>query len=318
MGTSERPRVAVIGASGIGKHHAKWWALEGAEVCAFVGSTETSVARTRDALERLFGFRGRGYTELGTMLAAERPDFVDVCSPNHLHFAHAEAALAAGCHVLCEKPFVHDPDLDHATLLAQAQSLVAQAARRGLRLGVATQYAVSARYCLDLRSRDRGTEPVLSYRGHLASPTRGRPPDPEPVWIDLAPHLLVVLPLLAPEGEICWETLRTDFRGYDAIAGFTVRRAHGGPDLACELVTGRTLGTGPAHCRRLDLDGQAFEIEGENDEQGVYRSRIRTDTATSRREDPLHLLIREFLAGTPTVDGPAAVRTLEWLLRILD
>ena len=25
-------RVAVVGASGIGKHHAKWWALEGADV----------------------------------------------------------------------------------------------------------------------------------------------------------------------------------------------------------------------------------------------------------------------------------------------
>jgi predicted dehydrogenase len=38
------------------------------------------------------------------MLADERVDVVHVTSPNHLHHAHAMAALKAGKHVVCEKP----------------------------------------------------------------------------------------------------------------------------------------------------------------------------------------------------------------------
>jgi predicted dehydrogenase len=38
------------------------------------------------------------------MLADDRVDVVHVTSPNHLHHAHAKAALAAGKHVVCEKP----------------------------------------------------------------------------------------------------------------------------------------------------------------------------------------------------------------------
>ncbi len=35
-------------------------------------------------------------------------DFVSICSPNYLHFAHIELALKNGCDVICEKPLVID------------------------------------------------------------------------------------------------------------------------------------------------------------------------------------------------------------------
>ena len=35
-------------------------------------------------------------------------DVVHVCTPNHLHLPLAEAALAAGKHVICEKPLAVD------------------------------------------------------------------------------------------------------------------------------------------------------------------------------------------------------------------
>ncbi|MGW6007838.1 Gfo/Idh/MocA family protein [Streptomyces sp. NPDC055210] len=50
------------------------------------------------------------------LASARDLDVVHVCSPNHLHAEHALAALAAGTHVICEKPL--------ATTAAQAARLV--------------------------------------------------------------------------------------------------------------------------------------------------------------------------------------------------
>jgi predicted dehydrogenase len=44
------------------------------------------------------------YESMEAMLADDRVDVVHITSPNHLHHAHAKAALAAGKHVVCEKP----------------------------------------------------------------------------------------------------------------------------------------------------------------------------------------------------------------------
>ena len=38
------------------------------------------------------------------MIEEERPDIVDICSPPSLHASMIEAAMKAGCHVICEKP----------------------------------------------------------------------------------------------------------------------------------------------------------------------------------------------------------------------
>lgn len=56
-------------------------------------------------------------------------DAVYVASPNHLHRPLVEAAAAAGCDVLCEKPM--------ATSLADAEAMVAACARAGVRYATA-------------------------------------------------------------------------------------------------------------------------------------------------------------------------------------
>ena len=43
-----------------------------------------------------------------TLPAGERVDFVSIVTPNHLHFAMARDLLAAGVHVVCEKPMTLD------------------------------------------------------------------------------------------------------------------------------------------------------------------------------------------------------------------
>src|SRR3972149_115367 len=48
------------------------------------------------------------YRSMADMLSKERLDFVDICTPPSLHVTQQLQALEAGCHILCEKPFLLD------------------------------------------------------------------------------------------------------------------------------------------------------------------------------------------------------------------
>jgi len=66
---------------------------------------------------------GRVYGSWADVLADEAVDAVDLCLPHHLHHPLTLQALAAGKHVLCEKPL--------ANTTAQAAEMIAAAARAG-------------------------------------------------------------------------------------------------------------------------------------------------------------------------------------------
>ena len=66
------------------------------------------------------------YTSMDEMLADTTIDKVYVASPNSVHYTQAKAALLAGKHVLCEKPF--------APTVAEADELIALAKEKGLLL----------------------------------------------------------------------------------------------------------------------------------------------------------------------------------------
>lgn len=309
-------RVAIVGAGGIGKHHAKWWALEGANVCAFVGRSEESVACTAKALEDLFGFRGRAYTSLQTMLDQERPDIVDVCTPPPCHFEHVRAALSAGCHVLCEKPFVHAPGLSRDVVLAKARELARLAAGKGLRLGVCTQYSMGGRIFSEIWDKHHPSEPIVHYHGHLESPAKNRPPDPARVWVDLSPHLISVMLKTVPGGCVIWETLATKFEGYEASATFDVRGA-AGEIVHCWIVTRNALQP-PLNIRHFKYNGYAFTIEGQNDADGVYCSRIDTPDGSYVRPDLMRLLIRDFAAGNLAATIEESLTNVDIMMGILE
>ena len=59
-------------------------------------------------------------------------DIIDVCTPNAAHFETLKKAIAAGKHVLCEKPLCIDPD--------QARELLAIPTREGQILGMTFNY----------------------------------------------------------------------------------------------------------------------------------------------------------------------------------
>ena len=314
MVSERRKRVAIVGASGIGKHHAKWWNLEGAEVCAFVGTSEESMAKTRDALIAMLPFTGRGYLSLDQLISTESPDIIDVCSPPALHFNHACRALEAGVDVLCEKPFVYDKDLSLDELMAQAQALVALADRQGRQIGICTQYTVCARHLKEMWETIRPGAAITRFEGRIESPARGREPDPSRVWVDLAPHPLSVMQALFPGANLDWSTLATVFDGYDAHASFTLIGADNSR-VNCDITVRNLEGGG--NLRRFVFDDVPFQIEGENDAQGVYNARIETPSGARIAPDMMRLLIRDFLAGHPSATGTAGVDNLELLLGIL-
>ena len=64
------------------------------------------------------------YTSLETMLADPEIELVYVASPNALHYSQTKAALLAGKHVICEKPFT--------PTLVEARELIALAKERNL------------------------------------------------------------------------------------------------------------------------------------------------------------------------------------------
>ncbi len=98
--------VAILGASGIGKFHAREFHNAGCNVVAILGSTEESAAKTAAALKSEFSIRVSPYHDLETLISTEELNAVSICTPAELHAIQARKCLEAGIHVLCEKPFV--------------------------------------------------------------------------------------------------------------------------------------------------------------------------------------------------------------------
>jgi predicted dehydrogenase len=90
---------AVIGAGFIGTVHIEALRRHGVQVHGLLGSTPERGA----ASARRVGLP-RAYASLEELLSDDRVEVVHVTSPNHLHHPQVTQILAAGRHVVCEKP----------------------------------------------------------------------------------------------------------------------------------------------------------------------------------------------------------------------
>jgi predicted dehydrogenase len=115
---SEQLRAGIAGAGFIGAVHARSARLAGARIAAVAASSLESAQNAADA----FG-ADRALASAEELVQDPSVDVVHICTPNHLHLPLAEAALAAGKHVVCEKPLALDG--------AGAQRLVDAAAGSG-------------------------------------------------------------------------------------------------------------------------------------------------------------------------------------------
>jgi len=310
-------RVAVLGASGFGRHHAKWYADLGCEVVAFLGSSPESVAATAGVLRDAFGFGGRGYTDLPELLDGERPDAVSVCTPAPLHGEHARAALEAGAAVLCEKPFVWRPGAASAGLVAEARRLVEVAERRGVVLAANTQYAAAAE-----EYRCLAPEAVAApeqFFGEMTSKLKPAGPRGREIWLDLMPHPLSILLALLGDAELTGGTVRARVEAERGEADFDV--AVGGRTCSVAIRLGKLAE--PPFPRRFGLNGQIADCETRPDERGAYRGFVRLGDRERACDDFMKTSVARFCRavrgeGRPLVDGRTAARNLELMLTALD
>jgi len=93
-------RVGVVGCGGAAFWHMlSMRKIDNVEVAAICDKNEALARRVAKAF-RIKGF----YADLSDMLDKETPDVVDICAPPQTHPTLAAQAMAAGCHVLTEKP----------------------------------------------------------------------------------------------------------------------------------------------------------------------------------------------------------------------
>lgn len=115
----QRPlRMAVAGAGMIARVHLDAARRAGATV---VGLSASSAARARDAAAELGVPRAFASSE--ELVTSDDVDVVHICTPNSSHQPLASLALAAGKHVVCEKPL--------ATTAEDADALAAAAGESG-------------------------------------------------------------------------------------------------------------------------------------------------------------------------------------------
>jgi predicted dehydrogenase len=154
MASSERSlRAGIVGTGFIGAVHARSARLAGARI---VGVAASSAARSAEAAARLGAEKSFATAE--ALVEADDVDVVHVCTPNHLHAPLAEAALATGKHVVCEKPLA--PDAPAAQRLVDA----AAAANRQAAVPFVYRYYPTVREARE-RVRTGATGPLRLLHG---------------------------------------------------------------------------------------------------------------------------------------------------------
>jgi predicted dehydrogenase len=94
-----------VGGIGRDQHLPGWAQVPFAEVMAVADLSEEALHRTCDFLPL-----SRRFTDWHDLVRLDELDVVDICTPNRTHAPIALASLAAGKHVLCEKPLATSAD----------------------------------------------------------------------------------------------------------------------------------------------------------------------------------------------------------------
>ena len=117
--SASAPRIAVVGSGDIARAHVVGYKAAGVEIVAICDINVEMLARRKREWEI-----DDTYTDYRQLLANQDFDALSICTPNSTHHPITMAAVAAGKHVLCEKPVSLD--------LTQGAEMVTAAAGAGV------------------------------------------------------------------------------------------------------------------------------------------------------------------------------------------
>ena len=315
-------RVAIVGASGIGKNHTRWFHGHGCEIVAFAGSSPESVSSTRSILQNAIGFAGAGYTDLQTLLATEKPDAICVSSPAHLHFQHVMQALESGAHVLCEKPLVGVDawsGLSADELIQSAKKLVAEAGTRGLVFGTQMQYATCAPLLLELCGLQSADEiETFAMTMETKNLKHGRTFDD--VWLDLSPHPLSVLRRLFPQAQMNWTSAKCDVREHHSDAHFSLKCDAKTIEAKIHVALNESRAV---PLRQFQINGQTVDYSARNNEKNQFCAYLKNADRVLELPDFVDTLVGNFVRAVRHqealwVSGADGAQVVEWQLKLLE
>ena len=331
-------KLGVIGTGSLGSQHARLYAelqkrSEGR--LHFVGVCDTDMIRARAVAEK----NGTTAFDTPAQLAA-LVDAVSVATPTETHHAVARLLLAAGKHVLIEKPISDD--------LQEAEELVALARRHNcvLQVGHVERFNPVMKYLTSVLTEARFIEV------HRLSPYPGRSTDIG-VVLDLMIHDLDVIlalvrspiasvdavgiPVLSTSEDIA--NARLKFANH-CVANITASRVS--PERLRKIrIFGRTHeGAAYISLDYMKQEGQIYRIAGEDAAESSLIKKLlagRNATVVSEfggrkivrepvpieRDEPLKLELQSFIESIqsrrdPVVTGEAGTQALEVAMDITE
>ena len=337
---NRKARIAVLGAG--------WWGCQVyvPELLAHPDIDLVAVSKIESedlsAIQEKFGIPA-AYTDHEELLASERPDAVVVSSPHIAHFEQARAAIAAGAHVLVDKPMT--------TSAEHARELVALAARKKVKiiLPYGWNYKEFTRTAAQLMSEGRvgdvrhvscqmasptadlfGGKGLIETADHMYRPARSTWADPKKAggygWgqlshalglmfrlVDLAPEMVFALGGRSPAGVDYYNAVTVRFSGgaTAAISGAATVPKQCGNQLDIRIF-------GTEGMLLLDTERERMELRRDDCDDVVLD--IPTGAGVYQCIEPVARLAdialgRETTSEAPGIVGMRAVEVLDAMYR---
>ena len=298
-------KIAIIGAgrrrNGIGAYIARYAQVEGARVVAVLAQDEAAARHDADGLKE-YGIVADAYEDLGALIERHRPDGLVIASPAATHADYLTRAIAAGMHVLCEKPFIWNNGCDST----QAATVLDGARAHNLIVAMNSQWP----FVLPVYEQLCGLPPaaqIESFQIQLAPLSTGRDMIP-----DSMPHALSMLYSVLGPGTLEQlslvpgpDRLRVSFF-YVTVAG----RCQVSAELVHEICQPRSFAFGfNGNIARRTID------------MATYRIAFTCGDRRCEAEDPLQLSMRDFLhacrhAAAPRIGSAHIVDTMQMLQQV--
>jgi predicted dehydrogenase len=304
----QKIRAAVIGVGYLGRFHAQKYAqLDACELVAVVDARDE--VRSKVAAE----VNSRAVADYRELLG--KVDAVSVVTPTPAHFEIADAFLAAGAHVLVEKPITETP--------TQARALIARAAQ--------------AKRILQVGHLERFNAAVLAAEPHVSSPRfmecqrlapyKERGTDVN-VVLDLMIHDIDLVQSLAGSEIVSIDAIGTPvFSGEIDIANARIRFANG----CVANTTASRVSMKTERKLRIFEDAAYMSVDLQQKILTLIRKRegqpepgalpVSIEEASFEQGDALKSEIESFLKciankTRPIVTGEDGLRALETAIRI--